>query len=369
MCRAAGLALALSVVAGGAALRAQLPRGSTPHARALLARAESLETQLARRDTLNRRASERQRVARRFGAGDVVVLLGGVADEAVGAKVAAAGAALLDSLGILPVGFVRSRVVVAYDAAGVDSVARAEGLVGRARVLADFGRPVDTLAGGFVLASALVRAYQEGLDSTWRSWAPGGLSLDWKEGREGEAARLDLLTGNERVGARCLAGEISRCALWLGVDRDAHPFRTRYAPDELRRVVASSGWTYGANATAARDCVQGSDDACVRFAESDRVIDATPAGGSARGSLLREIWAVHGRAALGRALADTSGSVAERLARAAGLSEDALLVEWRAWLLTGGGGKRVTAEVADALPVVVFGALLLFAAARSGRWR
>jgi hypothetical protein len=90
---------------------------------------------------------------------------------------------------------------------------------------------------------------------------------------------------------------------------------------------------------------------------------------TARGSLLRAVRVVHGAAALRRALADTSGSVGVRLARASGVSEDSLLAEWRAWLLTGGGGRRVTADFADGVPVALLGALLLLAAARSGRWR
>jgi hypothetical protein len=302
-----------------------------------------------------------------FSADGMVVLLAGVTDEAVGAGVATRGAAMLDSLGIVPASFVSSRVVVALDAAGVDSVLRAEGLAGRVRVPADFGPRIDTLTAGFVVASNLVRAYEVGLDKSWRAWAPNGLTLDWRERREGDAARSELLAGDVRVGARCLAGEISQCALWLGVDRDAHPFRVRYTPQDLRHLLPWGNLAFGPNPLP-RACLNGSDDACVRFAESSRV-DSVPAGAAARGSLLREIWVVHGRAALGRALTDSAGSVGERLARASRLAEDSLIAEWRIWLLTGGGGRRVTAEVADTLPVVVFGSLLLFAAARSGRWR
>jgi hypothetical protein len=259
--------------------------------------------------------------------------------------------------------------VVAAAAAGVDSVLQDEGLSRRERVAADFGPTPDTLTGGFVLAVALAGAYRTTLDATWRTWAPGDLTMGWLEARDGEAARRELLGGDVRVGARCLEGEVAQCGLWLGLDGGAHPFRTRYAPGELRRIVAARFWEYEPNWETARDCVHGSDEACLRFAESGPFVDAIPAPMTARGSLLRAVRVVHGAAALRRALADTSGSVGVRLARASGVSEDSLLAGWRAWLLTGGGGRRVTADLADGVPVALLGALLLLAAARSGRWR
>jgi hypothetical protein len=360
---------ALLALGAAGPVRAQTPRGRRPDARALLARAESLQRQLDQRDSLAAHARYRRRLARRFSAGDVTVLLAGPADEMVGEKVAAHARALLDTLGALPRSFVASRVVVAVAAAGVDSVLRAEGLWGRTRVSADLGPEIDTLTGGFVVASVLAQAYRQTLDATWRSWTTADLTLGWMQARDGEAARRELLAGEVRVGARCLEGVIAQCGLWLGLDRDAHPFRTRYGPRELRRVVAGRVWAYEPGWQVARDCVNGLDEACVRFAESGPFVDTVPAHLPSRGSLLRAVRALHGAAVLGRALVDSSGSVGERLARASGVRQDSLLVEWRAWLLTAGGRRRVTADALDGLPVAAFGALLLFAAARSGRWR
>ncbi len=368
MCRVVGVVLAL-VAAGAPAMEAQVPRPRAADSGPLLARAESLLAQITLRDSLARRAMERQRAARRFDAGDVTVLLAAAAHQVVGARLAARGAALLDSLGVLPRGFLTSRVAVALEASAVDSVLRAEGLAGRKRVPADFGTPPDTLNGGFVLAMAMAQAYDGTLDAGWRSWAPRDLTLGWLEARDGEAARRELLSGETRTGAKCLEGEIVQCGLWLGVGREAHPYRIRYSPAELRRIVSGRTWEYESNWQTARDCVHGSDEACVRFAETARFMDSIPARVQARGSLLRAVRVLHGATALQRALADTSGPVGQRLARASGVTEDSLIAEWRAWLLTGGGGQRVRADVADAMPVVIVGALLLFAAARSGRWR
>ncbi len=368
MCRVVGALLAL-LAAGAPALEAQVAHPRAADAGALLARAESLLARITLRDSLARRAVARQRVARRFDAGAVTVLLAAAANEAAGTRIAERGAGLLDSLGGLPRGFLVSRVAVALEASAVDSVLRAEGLAGRTRVPADFGPTPDTLNGGFVLAMALAQAYDGTLDAAWRSWAPRDLTLGWLEARDGEAARRELLGGETRTGAKCLEGEIRQCELWLGVGRQARPYRTRYAPAELRRIVSGRTWEYEPSWQTARDCVHGSDEACVSFAEASRFVDSVPARVQARGSLLRAVRVLHGAAALQRALADTSGPVGQRLARASGVTEDSLLAEWRAWLLTGGGGQRVRADFGDALPVVIVGALLLFAAARSGRWR
>jgi hypothetical protein len=369
MCRVVATLLVLAAGAGAPALRAQASRGGTATSRALLARAESLQAQIELRDSLARRALYRQHLARPFNAGGVTVLLAGTADEMIGMRVVGRGVALLDSLGALPRGFAASRVVVATGAEGVDSVLRAEGLGDRERVRVDLGSSPDTLPGGFAVALTLARAYWTSLDATWRAWAPAGLTLDWMEGRDGVAARRELLAGETRVGAKCLEGQVRQCALWLGLDHDDHPFRVRYAPAELRRFLAGRVSGYEPGRETARQCADGSDEACVRLAESTRLVDSIPAPLVARASLLRAVRVLHGAAALRDALADTAGSVGPRLARACRVSEDSLLTGWRAWLLTGGGQRRVTADVADAMPVAIFGALLLFAAARSGRWR
>ena len=370
MCKVVAVALAL--VTGGAcsALRAQGARDELSRSRALLARAESLKAELDRRDSVARRLQYRERLARRFTAGALTVLLPDTVAEAIGERVAGDAAALLDSLETVPQSFISSRVVVAFGTAGVDSVLRAEGLSSRASMNADFGPRIDTLTGGFVAAAAVAGAYWSALDRLWRSWAPSGLTLDWLDAREGAEARRQLMAGETRVAARCLEGAMSQCSEWLGLDPEAHPYRVRYTPNELRRTLKVLMQQFGPNSRIATECIGGSDEACVSYFESTRFsLDPIPASMSARGSLLRTVRALHGAADLRRALTDTLGSVGQRLSRASGVSEDSLLAEWRRWLLTGGRWRHVTGDPKDALPVAVFGALLLVAAARSGRWR
>jgi hypothetical protein len=66
-----------------------------------------------------------------------------------------------------------------------------------------------------------------------------------------------------------------------------------------------------------------------------------------------------------RALADTTGSIGERLARASGVGEDSLMLEWRYWVLNRGGRPSDRNLLADGVPAVLLAALLLAAARRS----
>jgi hypothetical protein len=90
-----------------------------------------------------------------------------------------------------------------------------------------------------------------------------------------------------------------------------------------------------------------------------------PAADLGRQSLVRALRALHGRAAVARALADSVGSIGDRLARAAEISEDSLMREWRYWVLTRGGRPRERSFAADAAPVLFAAGLLLFVATRS----
>lgn len=364
MCRSAVLLLlALAVVREGQCQNARPGVGPT---RALLARAESLWSGITRRDSASFYRLGLARGARRFDAGPLTVLLPGSVGTETGRRIASGAAQYVG--GVIPSAFVASRVVVTYAATGVDLKLRAEALDGRTKVMADVRAEPDTFADGWVVAVALALDYRETRDSVWGGWLPLDLSLGWTLRRDGPAAVRELMRGDTRTGADCLAGGVAACRLWLGLDRDTAPYAVRYKPDELRRQIEATWFAWGSAVGVMRRCIAGSDDACVRAAALGAVAPI-PAGPAPRGSVLAFVRSRRGPAPLERALADESGSVGDRLARAAGLPEDSLVQEWRIWLLTGGGQRRVTASVADALPVLMFGGLLLLAAAGSGRWR
>lgn len=367
MYRVAVAAVVLALSAAVPNAKAQASHGADARTAALLARAESAHARLVRGDSLARRAVYQQRIARRFDAGELTLLLAGSAGDATGRRLVSGAASYLDSLGALAGPFVARRVVVAFGAAAVDSVLRSEHLGGRVKVMADLGVSPDTLADGYAVAAALTRTFWQSLDPDWRSWASQDLGLGWLAARDGEAARRDLLSADSRAGEQCLEGVSAGCRLWLGLDRDPNPYEVRYQAVELRRLIQRS--PYGGPRALAGQCLGGVDRACADFALQSQWISPIPAGVPSRRSLIQAVRALHGSAALRRALADTAGSIGARFSRASGVGEDSLVAEWRSWLLTGGGHPRVTADVGDALPVAVFGALLLLAAARSGRWR
>lgn len=365
MSRSAAVLVALTVTASVAG--AQQPRGGVAASRALLARADSLWADLARRDSAAHERTYLLRRARRADAGALAVLLPSSAGTETAVRIAAGASAFLD--GVVPAEFERRYVVVANSASGADSVLRAEGLTSRARLPAEVAPQPDSLANGWPVAIAVAWAYLQTLDTTWRAWLPIPLPIGWTMPRNGRAAVRELMGGEVRSGADCLGGGAAGCRRWLGLDADSNPYRSRYRPAELRRAIGNR-WFFNGEAdmrALVRQCADGSDEACVSAAP--RVVPAVPAGFEARASLLAFVRARQPAGALQRALADSSGALGARLARATRLSEDSLVGAWRIWLLTGGGLPRVRAGLRDALPVVLFAGLLLLAASRSGRWR
>ena len=362
MCRAALLVAALFVAVGSDA-RAQGRRG-TPPADVLLARADSLWRDVARRDSLAAQATFALRRARRFDAGRLTLVLPSAVGAATGGRIAAGAAAFLRD--VVPDSFIASRVVVSPQATAVDSVLRAQGLDRRIPIVVGVEPRPDSLADGWNAAAEVARNFAQTLDSTWRGWLPLDLGLGWVLKRDGPSAAAELMKGDTRVGARCLEGDVGGCRLWLGLDRDSS---RRYFAAELRRQVWRGRFfadSRGAN--LAQACLAGMDVQCLWLA-SYGYLAAIPAGPLVRSSVVGFVRDRMPAGALARALADDSGAVGERLARAAGVSEDSLVRAWRIWLLTGGGQPRVSASVHDLWPAVLFAGLLVWVAARGGRWR
>ena len=360
---AAGL-LAAGAVAG----RAQTPGERIAAARVRLARAEAAQAALARSDSDARAGESVRRRATPFNSEALTVLLPALTDDATGRRIVTGAAAMLDDIGGVPRDFIGTLVVVSDYAMDVDSVLRATGLRGRTRVRLDVGLQPDTLTDDWKVATAVGRAFVGSRDREWKEWLPWNAAIGWGMARDGQAAIRELMAGDTRVGAKCLAGDARSCRLWLGLDRDANPYAVRFSPVELRRAMATRFFG-NVGQSLIKDCLDGTDDACVRAASRGDVLPAIPAGYEARASLLRAVRVLHGPSALGRALADTTGSLGDRLARAAGVGDDSLVTEWRAWLLTAGGQARVRVGAREAIPALLFGGLLLAAAAGSGRWR
>lgn len=360
-------AAALLLVAAQA-LAAQQARDPDARTRVLLARADSLNARVEAADSARRAEVAAQRRARLASSGDLTIVVWSSVPTDVGAHLAEGASALLDEFGAIPAGYVRR--VVAVQALTVDTAGflSAPAFRGRRRLLIDWATPSDTSGVSWRIASRVAQGYRRTLHQDWHEWLPGDYGLGWTRERNGEGALRTLADDATFVGRECLAGKADACRLWLGVDRDARPFAVRYRPDELRRLAVEQSWDLR-NEADYNACQGGANEACVRLAERRPWLSDIPAPDEARRSLIRAVHALHGAPAVAAALTDTAGSVGTRLARASGVSEDSLMAEWRNWTLSRGRTQRVRAGFGDAASVLATTAVLLIAAARSGRWR
>lgn len=367
----ASAAVAALVWAGG--LAAQVPPGATPRERTLLARVDSLWAQLRAREERERQAVRERARARLVETGGLAVVVPGQVPAEAALRSLDTAVVVLSDFGAIPESFARSVVVVIAGATDTGSVLAAPVVRDRRRVPVG-GIQLGAGGGGgpsfnlpvIVVASAIAWAYRDTRDAAWREWLPGNYGIGpWT--RSATWTSFESLTRSPwSVGARCLAGEVRGCRLWLGVDRDSVPYTARYRSGELREFFERDRKWIAERSVAGRDCLSGAGAACYAYAlEEPHPVPAIPADEAGRRSLIRAVRTLHGPGSLARALADTTGSVGERLARAAGIGEDSLLGEWRYWVLTRGGRPQDRNLLADAAPSVLLAALLLAAARRS----
>ncbi len=368
MSRRLAAVLGLTVLAAPA--HAQAPeRRSVAELQALVARVEAQVADEQRQRSAVDAASADRRAARRVSSGHLEVVLW----EAIPAASAAALVRRADSAlaagGVVTPGFLQARVFVMRRTTDTAAVLAATGTAGRRRVFFEASDAMDVGPDAYRrIADAVGREFLQTLDDTWRRWLPFGSEL--------VRPRIDIISRGAReelvapvytVAERCLAGEASGCRLWLGLDADSAPFRSRYTAAELRSTIARG---YGRSADVAR-CAQGDDEACVQVAGSRlnySGVDEFPATVNARLSIVAGLRDLHGPEAMRRALADTTGSIGERLARASGVGLDELVLDWRRWLLAGGRAQHVQAGAGDLLAALAAIAVFLFLSTRSGRW-
>lgn len=338
------------------------PRGS-----GLLVRAESLWRWQQKVDSTQRREYAARRRGQLLRAGRLQLLLWESVTPEVGQRIAARADSALEDFGGPVSEWLEHVVGVQVNSTDTARALAAPDTRGRAVVELDWASTKDTVSGALDIAGQIARSYRSTLDSAWRRWLPPEYGAVWLPQHEGEWALIALTEPFVSSGAGCLAGRLGECRLWLALDRTARPVATRYRAEDLRAELRR---TQFAVLYPDRDaCLNGDDAACVRFAESRSFVNPIPSPDIARSSLVRAIWALHGPRAIARAFADSSGSVGERFARAAGISVDSLVAEWRAWTLARGRTDRLAATLPQSLAVIFAALLVVFAAARSGRWR
>lgn len=370
---ACGLALAFALAAP-VSLRAQTVRDSLALLRARLAHVDS---QLGVREEA-RRAEEAQSAPSRHGRVQVIGALTVATHEnvprALIARTAKSADSVLSEFGGIPAEAIRSPILVENALSDTAALLAAPAFQRRDRLWIERWLPYDSLDdNGRRFVSPIAAHFRLTLDSTWRSWLPDDYGVYWRADAEGEYALHQLASENtSATGKECLAGTIRSCRYWLGIDADSIAYDVRYHPDELRTAI--NGISFSRNpGPGMASCRQGDDAACVRLFQglegNWRPLAVIPAPAAALASLLRSVRALHGADAVRRALADSAGSVGERLARVSGVSEDSLVAQWRMWVLSRGRPERVTAGMGEALSAIAFTVILVGLALRSGRWR
>jgi hypothetical protein len=363
--RLAALALACSLMPEP--ILAQQGRDSTALLRTRLAQ---VDAQVAVRHARERQEAEREppRHGRVQTEGNFTVLVRESVPRDTIAQLARVADSLMADFGGIPDAFVLSGVLVMPTVSDAATLLASPALKNRRPIQLDWnGEPGTSRRNPMVLLEPVARTFMASRDSVWQAWLQFPYGVHWDREADGETAIYHLTDSEYQVGRECLAGRLRSCRLWLGVDDDAQPYRARYKPEELVRAIRGRAMG-GADGAACRD---GEADACARVLEARPWwgLHRVPAPDHARASLVRALRELHGTEAVRGALADRAGSIGERLARSAGVSEDSLIADWRMWVLRRGRAERVSAGVGDVLTAMLFTALLVTLATRSGRWR
>lgn len=182
-----------------------------------------------------------------------------------------------------------------------------------------------------------------------------------------------LVTAPSQSARLCFLGDIPSCRSVLDLDDADSSFLQWYSSPEERRALLLRSFAdyFNRPATAAtwRECTRGGDRECVQLLRTLPPGSIPPPLGTDAHRLLAHVaLRIGGRGAYGRLLADSSGALGERLAAAAGVRLDTLVLRWRADVLA--ARPAVVTLPRWAVPVALGWILLLGGCAlRSSRWR
>ena len=184
---------------------------------------------------------------------------------------------------------------------------------------------------------------------------------------------IRLVTAPSQSARLCFLGDIPSCRSALDLDDSDSSYLRWYAsPAERRAVLIRSFADYfNRPATAAtwRECTRGDDADCVQLLRTlPRGSFPPPLGTDAHRLLAHLALRIGGRDAYGSLLADSSVALSQRLAAAAGVGLDTLLVQWRAEVLAA-RPAAVTVPPWGVPAAVGWILLLVGCGLRSSRWR
>lgn len=210
-------------------------------------------------------------------------------------------------------------------------------------------------------------------DRELETWLEAPLRPRLEGTRDFAKVYIRLVTAPSQAARLCFLGDLPSCRSALDLDDSDSSYLQWYAsPAERRAVLMRSFADYfnrPATAGTWRQCTLGRDPDCVQLLRTlPRGSIPAPLGSDAHRLLAHVALRIGGRDAYGRLLADSSAVLGERLAAAAGVPLDTLVLRWRAEVLAARPAvvtlPRWGVPVALGWIVVLVGCGL-----RSSRWR
>jgi hypothetical protein len=180
--------------------------------------------------------------------------------------------------------------------------------------------------------------------------------------------RLNLVSGDPSIGRNCYSGDMDACHHVLGLKESADPIRDHFNAADRRRVVARDlKYIHVADRLEANRCVNDGDDAACLIALRRRAMQYEPGNTGHNESLVRLAMSMGGPGGYQRFLG-TRGTPAQRLAAAAGVPVENVVMEWQRRIVeTRLPSQDMSSGIAVSSLLWIFacGALAL----RSTRWR
>ena len=216
-------------------------------------------------------------------------------------------------------------------------------------------------------AAAEVAAHQ---DTAFRNWLRGNIDAESDDTRRLGGAYVELVTEPWTAVKRCYLGDLDGCRRALGLVPERDPLDQWYDAEDRRRLVATAApddFRFRPAGERA-SCVEGNADACTALLRRLPARSLEPPLRTGPRALMELALDLGGAGAYDRLMESPNRPIVERLAAAAGVSQDSLLMRWHARVLAA-RPRPVTLTAAGAWAafgwVLALGALAL----QSTRWR
>jgi hypothetical protein len=229
----------------------------------------------------------------------------------------------------------------------------------------------DTEVAASYLARFVMRVTWESIDVVLRQWIRSPSRYAPLTEIPAEVVYVELVTAPWLAVKQCHAGDVDACARVLGLETAADTASLWYTAEEQRRAITGRGAGWWMDIRTSPDyigCIEGDDAACAAFLNRNLWMIGHPLSANARESFLRVALELGGESALTRLARSQGQPLGSRLAVAAGIPRDSLIVVWRERILAA-APEQVVMTGPTGGTALLWVVLLAFFAMRSTRWR